>query len=64
MSRRIYIHEHETLASLARKYPGRSIRWMRDRPTVPAVMAASHQDAFHGQHLPMRMKGNRWHRQA
>ena len=64
MRRRIYIHDHETLASLARKYPGRSIRWMRDRPAAPVVMATPHYDAFHVHHIPASAKGGRWHRQA
>lgn len=62
MRRPIHIHDHETLASLARKYPGRSIRWMRDRP-ISVVMASPHHDAFRVRYIPSS-KGNDWHRQA
>lgn len=63
MRRPIHIHDHETLASLARKYPGRSIRWMRDRPTVSVVMASSHHEVFRTRPI-LLSKGSAWHRQA
>ena len=36
MRQRIHINDHETLSSLACKYPGRSIRWLRDAPHTAA----------------------------
>lgn len=42
MRKRIYINDHETLGSLARKYPGRSIRWLRDVPRVSALISDRH----------------------
>lgn len=63
MRRRIHIHDHETLASLARKYPGRSIRWMRDRPAFPGVITPS-QETFRHQHLQIAVAARGWHKQA
>lgn len=46
MRKRIDIHDHETLASLAQKYPGRSIRWMRDRPANTVTLIRPRTDRF------------------
>lgn len=62
MRRPIYIHDHETLASLARKYPGRSIRWLRDRPRPTEHIIR--REAFQSTHFPAALIASRWHRQA
>lgn len=62
MRRPIYIHDHETLASLARKYPGRSIRWLQDRP-MPAERTAR-REVFNSHRFSAALGAQAWHRQA
>ena len=64
MRKRIDIHDHETLASLAQKYPGRSIRWMRDRPASTVTLISPRTDRFNAHYAHVSVSSGHWHRQA